>query len=191
MCDEGVTACSPQLGWEAGEGDSWEAACSCDVHPGRGVALATRPLRARKSRRPPLSWRGVEPRSAGRKGPQGAGLDGRPFSLSHGANRKPRPARRARRGASHRTWPRKRHPFPSDGGTGATRVAADGSAPPTQREGEAEPCRRNWPAAAGSPLKRLPQGAVPTRGGFHQKIPAQMQAKKKRHAGACRFGNMR
>src|ERR1700754_2132684 len=52
------------------------------------------------SRRPPPSTRLVEPSAQGGSGPQGAGLDGRPFSLRHGGRiENPRPER-GRAGAS-------------------------------------------------------------------------------------------
>ena len=65
---------------------------------------------------------------AGRIRPAG-GRPGRPAVLAEARrpNREPPPGARARRGVSHKTWPRKRHPCPSDGGAGAARVGAGGS----------------------------------------------------------------
>src|ERR1700750_542632 len=64
----------------------------------------------------------------GRIRPAG-GRPGRPAVLveARRPNREPPPGARARGGVSHKTWPRKRHPCPSDGGAGAARVGADGS----------------------------------------------------------------
>src|SRR6201991_245458 len=116
----------------------------------------TQPQRA-VSRRPPPSTRLVEPSAQGGSGPQGAGLDGRPFSLRHGGRiENPRPER-GRAGASAIGHGRAAAPFPkrrwSRSGEGGGRrlfrprnsAASNAKGEPTLRKRKRQSARRRKP----------------------------------------------
>src|ERR1700754_1683962 len=111
------------------------------------------------SRRPPPSTRLVEPSAQGGSGPQGAGLDGRPFSLRHGGRiENPRPERgRAgasaiRHGRAAASFPKRRWSRSGEGGGRRLFRLRDSAASEAVRRARPTPAKASERTAA-KPLK--------------------------------------